>query len=90
MPRIPEETLEKIKREVSIQSLVEAKGIKLTPHGKNLIGLCPFHDDKDPSLVITPDKNLWHLCFARYFSPLLQKNSSGPGWGIFTASTVNF
>jgi DNA primase catalytic core len=60
MPRIPEETLEKIKREVSIQSLVEAKGIKLTPHGKNLIGLCPFHDDKDPSLVITPDKNLWH------------------------------
>jgi DNA primase catalytic core len=60
MPRIPEKTLEKIKREVSIQSLVEAKGIKLTPHGKNLIGLCPFHDDKDPSLVITPDKNLWH------------------------------
>ena len=60
MPRIPEQTLEKIKREVPIQNLVEAKGIKLTPHGQNLIGLCPFHDDKDPSLVITPDKNLWH------------------------------
>jgi DNA primase len=35
-------------------------GIKLQPHGKNLIGLCPFHDDKEPSLVITPEKNLFN------------------------------
>jgi len=26
----------------------------------DLIGLCPFHDDHEPSLVISPDKNLWH------------------------------
>jgi DNA primase catalytic core len=25
-----------------------------------LIGLCPFHDDKKPSLVISSRKNLWH------------------------------
>ena len=25
-----------------------------------LIGLCPFHNDTSPSLVITPDKNLWN------------------------------
>jgi len=24
------------------------------------MGLCPFHDDHDPSLVITPSKGLWH------------------------------
>ena len=24
------------------------------------MGRCPFHDDKTPSLVITPEKNLWH------------------------------
>jgi len=29
-------------------------------HGADLVGLCPFHDDKTPSLVITPAKNLWH------------------------------
>lgn len=29
-------------------------------HGSDLIGRCPFHDDKTPSLVITPEKNLWH------------------------------
>ena len=21
---------------------------------------CPFHDDREPSLVMTPAKNLWH------------------------------
>lgn len=24
------------------------------------MGLCPFHDDKSPSLVISPKKNVWH------------------------------
>ena len=24
------------------------------------MGKCPFHDDRTPSLVITPGKNLWH------------------------------
>ena len=60
MPCIPEETLNQIKNEVSLKTLVESRGITLTPHGKDWIGLCPFHDDHDPSLVITPDKNLWH------------------------------
>ena len=26
----------------------------------DLLGLCPFHDDHEPSLVISPEKNLWH------------------------------
>ena len=60
MARIADEELERIKREVSLQRLVEAGGIGLKRHGKDLIGLCPFHDDKEPSLVITPEKNLWH------------------------------
>ena len=37
-----------------------ARGVVLTPHGADLIGRCPFHDDHEPSLVITPAKNLWH------------------------------
>jgi len=24
------------------------------------VGHCPFHDDKTPSLVVSPEKNLWH------------------------------
>lgn len=40
--------------------MAEARGIVLKGHGANLLGCCPFHADKTPSLVITPDKNLWH------------------------------
>jgi DNA primase catalytic core len=60
MARIPEDEVERLKREVSVQRLAEARGIKLKRLGADLHGLCPFHDDRSPSLVITPAKNLWH------------------------------
>ena len=60
MARIPEDEVERLKREVSVQRLAEARGIKLRRLGADLHGLCPFHDDKTPSLIITPKKNLWH------------------------------
>jgi DNA primase catalytic core len=58
--RIPEEVIERLKREASVEKLARARGIELKKHGADLIGRCPFHDDKTPSLVITPAKNLWH------------------------------
>jgi hypothetical protein len=60
MARIPEHEIERLKAEVSVQRLAEARGIQLHRHGADLIGLCPFHEDHEPSLVITPAKNLWH------------------------------
>ncbi len=60
MARIADAELERLKREVAIAALAEARGVILTPHGADLIGRCPFHDDHEPSLVITPAKNLWH------------------------------
>jgi len=60
MARIPTDELERLKREVPIASLVEASGVQLERHGQDLRGKCPFHDDKTPSLVVTPSKNLWH------------------------------
>lgn len=60
MARVSDAELERLKKEVSIKGLAEARGIKLQPHGRNFIGLCPFHDDKEPSLVITPEKNLFN------------------------------
>src|ERR1700733_9127201 len=59
MPYVPPELKERIKREVSIQRLAEARGIKLRSSGKELIGLCPFHKDTRPSLNIDPVKNVW-------------------------------
>ena len=60
MPHVPEELKERLKREVSVERLAEARGIELRRVGKELIGLCPFHDDHSPSLNIDPIKNEWH------------------------------
>lgn len=60
MARIPDEVINRLKQEVSLQRLVEARGIELKRYGADLIGLCPFHEDHDPSLVISPKNNLWH------------------------------
>jgi DNA primase len=60
MARIPVEVVERLKTEVSVQRLAEARGVSLTKHGADLHGRCPFHSDRTPSLVITPAKNLWH------------------------------
>ncbi len=60
MARLPEELVERIKREISVQRLAEARGIKLKRSGKELIGLCPFHRDTNPSLNLDPAQNVWH------------------------------
>jgi DNA primase len=60
MARLNDNDIERLKQEVSLLDLVQSYGVKLQKKGKDLIGLCLFHDDHSPSLVISPDKNLWH------------------------------
>jgi len=61
MVRVPADELEKLKREISLERLVSQR-VQLVEKGADLVGRCPFHDDKTPSFVVTPAKNLWH-CF---------------------------
>ncbi len=60
MPQLPTQLINRIKQDVSLVNLIEAKGIELKAHGSDYVMRCPFHDDDTASLVITPDKNLWH------------------------------
>lgn len=64
MARIPEAEIERLKREIALERLVEARGVALKRKGADLVGRCPFgtHADSEPSFVVTPAKNLWH-CF---------------------------
>lgn len=62
MARISTPDLERLKSEVAVERLIESAGIVLKKSGKDKIGHCPFHADGEPSLVVTPAKNLWH-CF---------------------------
>ncbi len=53
--------IERLKRNISIEALCRERGIDLKKHGaRDLIGKCPFHEDENPSFVVTPDKNLFH------------------------------
>lgn len=64
MPRIPDAELARLKREVKLADVCRDYGIALHPTGPdNLMGCCPFHDDRAPSFGVTPSKNLWN-CLA--------------------------
>ncbi len=53
--------LERLKKNSSIEELCRSRGIELKKHGsRDLIGKCPFHEDKNPSFVVSPSKNLFH------------------------------
>jgi DNA primase catalytic core len=59
MARIPDEEIERLKKEISIERLVTGFGVELKGTGANLVGRCPFHEDHTPSLIVTPENNLW-------------------------------
>ncbi len=83
MARFANEELERLKREVSVERLVVARGVKLKRHGKDLIGLCPLHEDHEPSLVVSPSTNLWHCLGA------CQAGGSAIDW-VMKAEGVSF
>lgn len=63
MARIPAHELNDLKRHVSLLTMAQSQGHKLKKHGADsYVCLCPFHDEKTPSCVITPAKGLYH-CF---------------------------
>lgn len=62
MARIPEAELERLKASVGLVALIGASGVALTPRGRDHVGLCPFHEDREPSLSVTAEKGLWR-CF---------------------------
>jgi DNA primase catalytic core len=52
--------IERVKRGNELVSFIRSRGVALTQRGKQLVGLCPFHDDHEPSLVVDPRKQLWN------------------------------
>ncbi|MDD4939644.1 MAG: DNA primase [Candidatus Omnitrophica bacterium] len=59
--RIPENILEDILSRVDIVELISAY-IPLKRAGRNFRACCPFHHEKTPSFMVSPDRQIFH-CF---------------------------
>jgi DNA primase len=54
--------IETLKASVDLCELMRSHGIELKPVGRNLTAVCPWHDDREASLVVNPEKQLYN-CF---------------------------
>jgi DNA primase len=61
MARIPETKIEEIESASDIVSTI-GRYVSLKKAGKNFKGLCPFHKEKTPSFIVSPEKQIYH-CF---------------------------
>ncbi len=58
---IPESFINELHQRADIVAVIGSR-VALRKSGKNLLGLCPFHEEKTPSFSVSADKNLYH-CF---------------------------
>lgn len=54
---IPQQTVQEIIETAKIEEVV-SEFVNLKRRGVNLIGLCPFHNEKTPSFTVSPSKNI--------------------------------
>lgn len=53
--------IERIKQKIDIVELL-GEYIPLKKMGRNYKALCPFHGEKTPSFIVSPERQMWH-CF---------------------------
>ena len=60
--KIPNEVIDEIRSQTNIVDVV-GQYVQLKKAGKNLFGVCPFHDEKTPSFSVSEEKQIFH-CFS--------------------------
>jgi DNA primase len=47
---------------MGLVQVIQSYGVELRRSGKELVGRCPFHEDRHPSFSVNAEKEKWH-CF---------------------------
>ena len=50
-----------VREKIDLVALI-SETVSLKRAGKNFKGLCPFHSEKSPSFMVSPERQIWH-CF---------------------------
>jgi DNA primase len=58
---IPENLIDQVQNRTDIVEVI-SKYVPLKKTGRNFKGNCPFHHEKTPSFIVSPDKQIYH-CF---------------------------
>ncbi len=61
-PRNTREDIERVRVNNPVEQVI-GRYVELRPSGRRLVGRCPFHEDRSPSLVVYPSNGSW-FCFA--------------------------
>ncbi len=61
-PRLHPRTIEAVKERADIVDVV-GEHVVLKKKGREFVGVCPFHDDKSPSMTVSPAKQFYY-CFS--------------------------
>jgi len=62
LPRLHPRTIEAVKERADIVDVV-GEHVVLKKKGREFVGICPFHDDKSPSMTVSPAKQFYY-CFS--------------------------
>lgn len=62
MAKLPEMFIQQVLQATDIVELV-GRYVALKHKGREFVGLCPFHEDKNPSMFVSPSKQIYK-CFA--------------------------
>ena len=71
MARLQNEDINRVRQSADITEVI-SQYIPVEKKGRNFVAICPFHDDSNPSLTISPDKQIYK-CFV-----------CGAGGNVFT------
>lgn len=58
---IPDDVVDRVRESADIVEVI-GEHLPLKPAGRNMKALCPFHPEKTPSFMVSPEKQIYH-CF---------------------------